>query len=418
MDARKKILILLVVKKILRKKYTARKRRNLLLLQFWCKKRVTQPNLALLSNLCKERRYWMFQYNQSWFEKMMRNKNDSLYKELWKKEFRMSPETFDLVVNIVRGDMSYRDTRFRKSIDINKRVAIAVWRLATGSSYRNISKVFGLGRSTVSQITNQFCSVMKQKTVQYIKFPRTTVETANEIQKFKTFTDCVIPHIVGAIDGTHIEIVSPGGNSKLDYFCRKQMYSINTQAVVGSNLMFLDVATGYPGSIHDARILRDTSLFTRAQQRQLLANPIKVIEGHRVNPFLIGDGAYPPLTWLVKPFPNRFNLSQEEKKFNKALSSARVTVEQAFGLLKARWRCLLKRLDNEIENISNIIIACCVLHNICAMRGDSYIDNDEVLQQVLAEERQARRQRPTCNQICRDGDALREVLKNFVDNNT
>ena len=46
-----------------------------------------------------------------------------------------------------------------------------------------------------------------------------------------------------------------------------------------------------------------------------------------------------------------------EKKINKKLSSARVSSEGAFGLLKARWRCFLKRLDNQIENISEVIIS-------------------------------------------------------------
>ena len=42
----------------------------------------------------------------------------------------------------------------------------------------------------------------------------------------------------------HIEINSPTGDSKIDYFNRKQRYSISTQAVSGGNPKFLDIATG------------------------------------------------------------------------------------------------------------------------------------------------------------------------------
>ena len=80
------------------------------------------------------------------------------------------------------------------------------------------------------------------------------MEVAWEIQKFQDSVNCKIPRTVGAIDGTHIEINSPTGNSKIDHFKRNQRYSISTQAVVGGNLKFLDIATGYTGSIHDARI--------------------------------------------------------------------------------------------------------------------------------------------------------------------
>ena len=61
-------------------------------------------------------------------------------------------------------------------------------------------------------------------------------------------------------------------------------------------------------------------------------------------------------------------LSLQKKKFNKALSSARVFVERAFGVCKARWRCLLKQLDNRVRNVSNFIITCFTLHNFCQLR--------------------------------------------------
>ena len=64
-------------------------------------------------------------------------------------------------------------------------------------------------------------------------------------------------------------------------------------------------------------------------------------------------------------------LNHSQKKFNKALSSARVTVERTFGVLKGRWCCLLKRLDNNLENIPDIILAFCVLQNITQLKGDS-----------------------------------------------
>ena len=106
----------------------------------------------------------------------------------------------------------------------------------------------------------------------------------------------------------------------------------------------------------------------------MLTEPTDVIDGYKIRPLLIGDGAYPANTWLVKPFPNNLNLSQEQKKFNRFLFSARVTVECAFGILKARWRCLLNCLDHNIKNLSDVIMCCCVLHNISQMKGDSYIN--------------------------------------------
>ena len=47
-----------------------------------------------------------------------------------------------------------------------------------------------------------------------------------------------------------------------------------------------------------------------------------------------------------------------------------MVVEQAFGLLKGRWRCLLNKLDESVEKVSSTIIACCTLHNICLEVND------------------------------------------------
>ena len=33
-------------------------------------------------------------------------------------------------------------------------------------------------------------------------------------------TDCALPQVIGAIDGTHIVILSTGGGSKVNYYCR------------------------------------------------------------------------------------------------------------------------------------------------------------------------------------------------------
>ena len=100
---------------------------------------------------------------------------------------------------------------------------------------------------------------------EFIHFPTNGRETAIAIQKFRTFTESKIPQVVGVNDGTHIEILCVDSESRVDYFSRKQRYTINTQAVVGANLMFLHIATGYPGSLHNARILRLSNLYTRAE---------------------------------------------------------------------------------------------------------------------------------------------------------
>ena len=49
--------------------------------------------------------------------------------------------------------------------------------------------------------------------------------------------------------------------SAADYFRLYQHHDFGIQAVADGKLLFLDFSAGYPGSMHDARILRNSSLY-------------------------------------------------------------------------------------------------------------------------------------------------------------
>ena len=288
MENRKKLLLLILIKKILRKKKAYCKTRFIfnIVNQIYLRQTLLNNNVILLFALSqdiKERRYWAMEYDQAWFERMWQNRNDEIFSELWHKEFRMSPSTFEYLISLVEQSLSKVDTAFRKAVPIEKRVAVALWRLSTGNSYRTISKVFGIGKSTVIKLFQEFVRELLMLSPEFIKFPKTALETCTAIKAFQESTDCVIPQALGAIDGTHIEILAPPSDSKVDYFSRKQKFTVNTQGVIGANLMFLDVATGYPGSIHNARMLRSSELFHLAENEEILARPLEVVDNIQIH---------------------------------------------------------------------------------------------------------------------------------------
>ena len=182
------------------------------------------------------------------------------------------------------------------------------------------------------------------------------------------------PQCVGAIDGTHIPIIAPKQNA-LDYYNRKGHHSVVMQAMVSSNYTFMDVYVGWPGSVHDARVLANSKLFREAEAGTLLPEIKKSICGIDVPLLILGDPAYPLLPWLMKPYTDNGRLSAKQWRFNYQLSRARMVVECAFGRLKGRWRSLLKRNDTSIQFLPNYVAACCVLHNICEIHGDDF-NND------------------------------------------
>ena len=98
------------------------------------------------------------------------------------------------------------------------------------------------------------------------------------------------------------------------------------QAAVDYNLNFMDIATSFPGSLHDARVLRLSSIFDRAKASDIMC-PVENINGTNVRPLLLGDSAYPLKSWLIKPYPHIGALTRSQRNFNRELSKNRAKVE-------------------------------------------------------------------------------------------
>ena len=86
---------------------------------------------------------WVYPRPQHWFGEMLQN---NYMNHLWREHFRISRQTFDFICNLVRPDLTRQDTVMRRAVSVEKRVAVALWRLATGDCYRATGLVFGVGK--------------------------------------------------------------------------------------------------------------------------------------------------------------------------------------------------------------------------------------------------------------------------------
>ena len=204
-----------------------------------CRK-LTFNNPTTFLNIPSERLYWMLEHDQHWFERLWEHKNETIFEELWKCEFWLKIETFQFAVNLVKNDMECCNTFWWNTIAVEKQVAVAIWCLWTGNSFQTVSKVFGTGLSTSSEICMKFCRIMSKLPHNFIKFPQNDQETALAMRRFQAITNSIIMNIVGVINRTHVEITCPDTESRVDYYSQKQKYTINTQGVVRYNLLFLD----------------------------------------------------------------------------------------------------------------------------------------------------------------------------------
>ena len=113
-----------------------------------------------------------------------------------------------------------------------------------------------------------------------IRFP-TVQELADIGHGFQVLAHSpVFANCVGAIDGCHVRIKTPPGPDGQDYCNRRLFPSIQLQAVCDGRGRFLNTFVGYPGSVHDTRVLKNSGMFKAA-----LYPP----QGY----FIVGDGGYP-----------------------------------------------------------------------------------------------------------------------------
>ena len=128
---------------------------------------------------------------------------------------------------------------------------------------------------------------------------------------------------------------------------------------------------------YHARVLRFSEIFDAAVNENILMERTVDLNGTVIRPLIVGDSAYLLKIWLLRPVKDNGTLTREQKKFNKQLLKARIMSEDAIGKMKGRWRVLDKRLDEDSDRIPDTIIAACVLHNICTLRGENYDVSDD-----------------------------------------
>ena len=180
-----------------------------------------------------------------------------------------------------------------------------------------------------------------------------------------------MPSVCGLVDGSLIGIKAPS-NREYQFIDRHGNHSINAVFVCGPRLNFFFCSAKYPGSVHDSRAFRNTSLYNLFETNW---RPFP-------SAIILGDSAYPTKEWLIPPLP--VPVTDAEQRFNASHKTTRSIVERAFGVMKQRFNVLKTPIRVQTPEYACEIIKCCVaLHNLC-LRLDGLPDY-VALEEVPAE---------------------------------
>ena len=359
----------------------------------------------------RKRRFWVRPGRTSaWWDNFV---NGIMLEEEWKENFRMSRTSFFRLCELLQPYIERQVTIMRRPVSVETQIAVTLYYLSDEGRLRKVANAFGISRACCSVIVRRVSfAITSHLGPLYIKLPMTEDSVKEKVTGF--FTAFSLPQCMGAIDGTHIEIKQPLSNPS-DYINRKSRFSLNVQALCDYRCCFMDVVVKWPGSVHDARIFANSKLNHLLKYAIIPRCRRKILED-QVPVYIIADPAYPLIPYLMKDCAGGCTNSQE-KYIGYRLHSARNVIECAFGRLKARFGCLRRTMDINLNDLPNLIYSCFVLHNYCEVNNESI--NDETVRKAIyydcefQPETVPNRYMTDSNEI--EGKRIRRILTDYFD---
>ncbi|XP_049871942.1 putative nuclease HARBI1 [Pectinophora gossypiella] len=205
----------------------------------------------------------------------------------------------------------------------------------------------------------QVTEAMNHPTIvkKHIHFPHLRQE--RDVVKHRFYMKYAVPNVVGCIECMHVPIAKPDEDQKGHF--NKSYHSKKVQIICDSDLMILSVDPSPGSSTHDGILERHAvkvDLVSLNQTEQC---------------WLIGGPYYSLKPYLMTPIPKIPKKSpvSPEKYYNSMHSQVHSAATDTLKHLKTRWKCLQATCNKQFDpaTVSMMIVACCILHNMCNRRG-------------------------------------------------
>lgn len=230
----------------------------------------------------------------------------------FKAHFRITRTTFRRLMEVLWQGAPDTTHGWGRELEL---LTFLLW-LGCGAAFRVVAACVSMPRASAFNAVNNVLERITANLHRMIYLPRETDLDAIQHGFASKAGSEHMTGFVGAIDGTHIRVLVPQALHD-DYINRKWFYSVQLQAVCDNEGVFLDIFSGYPGSVHDSRVLKNSPLYRRA----LYPPP-----GYA----LLGDSGYPCISTLVTIVTlYKMPSNPVETRFNKAHSKARSILERS-----------------------------------------------------------------------------------------
>uniref|UniRef100_A0A8C4RES4 Putative nuclease HARBI1 n=1 Tax=Eptatretus burgeri TaxID=7764 RepID=A0A8C4RES4_EPTBU len=300
------------------------------------------------------------------------------------RSYRLSKESFRWLLNLVQDDLD--QPTIENALNPLQQLSVALRFYASASFQLDVGDMCGVSQATCCKVIHRVTAAICAKKMHLLHFPDSPEERRAATEGFYAISR--FPGVIGAIDGSHVAIVNPGGPNALRYMNRKGYYSLNCQFVCDHLLLFTNVVARWYGSAHDSRIFEESRLLEKFQRG----------EYHGI---LLGDPAYTCRTFMLTPV--RIPVTAAERRYNRANRSTWGVIKRALGMWKR---------DFLLEHNMAIIVATVCLHNLARRRNDPLPEPDH---DVPCENLPEPNQRPNTVEADLRGTTFRQrfILEHF-----
>ncbi|KAF3704485.1 putative nuclease HARBI1 [Channa argus] len=266
--------------------------------------------------------------------------------------FHLTRPCIDFVTDSVRIRMK-RVPLDTPRLSVESVVMMALNHYAHGVSSAAVQQRVGLSQADCGSIINTVSGVIAGMADQFVSFPQTRDAKATVAFRIEKF--CGIPNVLGVLAPAHFKIrASPYEKNTFRSFVNTLGYtSVVSQIICDSDGNILSVEKCSVGSTFE-QDLWDSSFRGRE------------IENELHGPYwMIGGKGYHLSKHVLTPVSEPANDS--EARFNEAHAKIYDVMRTTLGSMKRRFRCLMQlgfAQEGSLNQKSNIIKACCVLHNI------------------------------------------------------
>ncbi|RVE39824.1 hypothetical protein evm_015526 [Chilo suppressalis] len=293
---------------------------------------------------------------------MRRNYYEEYDEESFKTRFRLSKSSALDVLQLIEHQLEFPNDKNNSLSPINQ-LLLTLRFYATGCHQLTIGDFCGVSRTTANRVIHRVTAAIATLGHNNIKFPQTEADIRKTQIDF--YNIAKFPKVMGALDCTHIKIISPGGCYAETFRNRKGYMSINVQAICNAQLLFTDLVVRWPGSSHDERI------FSASRRHAMFESGIY---GDAV---LVADSGYMNREYMMMPLDRV--LSTAESLYNESQIRTRNPIERLFGIWKRRFPVLALGIRVSLKNAIPIIVATGVLNNILKIKGDEMPSDDSII---------------------------------------